>query len=613
MSFLYPAFLIGALAVAIPVVLHLLRRDVAPEVPFTAVRLLRRAPIEQTRRRRLRDLLLLAARVTALSLLAAAFARPYFASPAVESRLLLVAVDRSYSMSAPGRFERALALAREALDAAGRGDRVALIAFDDRADVVAGPGPAGDARAAIGDLRAGYGGTRYAPLVARAVELSQDAPARLVVISDLQRAGWENEEPFDVPASLGIETRDVGVPAGNVAVLAIRREPGSVIARIRNEGAQDAAGTGRVIVDGRTAASAAFRVPAATASDLTIAYRAPEQGGLMVEIDDPGGFAPDNRRYLVLDPTPRPRVLLVAADAEESGFYLTRALEAAGGEGAFDVRRRPAPSLAAMPPKDLAGYGAVVFLSSRNVDRRGRDLLDGYLRGGGGLIVAASPDVEAAWLAGLVAPSRFSAAEIPGGPGTLAATDLRHPVFRPFGPLAANLAQVRFSRAWSVRAEGWDVAARFTDGAPALLERRVGQGRLLLFTSDLDRRWNDFPLHPGFVPFAIEAVRHVTAGADARRDYAVAQPPPGIPGEPGLYSLPRDGRRISVNVDSRESATARLTSEEFKRMTPPVDRPPPSAAIRHAQQLEAQQSLWRYGVLLMLGALVAESVVGRST
>ena len=40
MSFLYPAFLLGAVAVAIPIVLHLLRRDIAPEVPFTAVRLL---------------------------------------------------------------------------------------------------------------------------------------------------------------------------------------------------------------------------------------------------------------------------------------------------------------------------------------------------------------------------------------------------------------------------------------------------------------------------------------------------------------------------------------------------------------------------------------------
>ena len=35
MSFLFPAFLAGSVAIAIPIVLHLLRRDVAPEVPFT--------------------------------------------------------------------------------------------------------------------------------------------------------------------------------------------------------------------------------------------------------------------------------------------------------------------------------------------------------------------------------------------------------------------------------------------------------------------------------------------------------------------------------------------------------------------------------------------------
>ncbi len=49
MSFLYPAFLLGGLAIAIPIVLHLLRRDVAPDVPFTAVRLLHRAPVERAR------------------------------------------------------------------------------------------------------------------------------------------------------------------------------------------------------------------------------------------------------------------------------------------------------------------------------------------------------------------------------------------------------------------------------------------------------------------------------------------------------------------------------------------------------------------------------------
>ena len=76
MSFLYPAFLIGALAIAIPIVLHFLRRDIAPEIPFSAVRLLRRSPVARSRRHRWRDLLLLAARIAALLLLAAAFARP---------------------------------------------------------------------------------------------------------------------------------------------------------------------------------------------------------------------------------------------------------------------------------------------------------------------------------------------------------------------------------------------------------------------------------------------------------------------------------------------------------------------------------------------------------
>ena len=94
MSFLYPAFLVGALAVAIPIVLHLLRRDIAPEVPFTAVRLLHKSPVERAERRRLRDFLLLAARVAALLLLAAAFARPYLRA-ATPGPVRLVAIDRS--------------------------------------------------------------------------------------------------------------------------------------------------------------------------------------------------------------------------------------------------------------------------------------------------------------------------------------------------------------------------------------------------------------------------------------------------------------------------------------------------------------------------------------
>ena len=79
MSFLTPLYLAGAALIAIPIVLHLLRRDVAPPLAFTAVSLLRKTTVDRSRRHRLRDLLLLAARICALLLLAGSFARPYLA------------------------------------------------------------------------------------------------------------------------------------------------------------------------------------------------------------------------------------------------------------------------------------------------------------------------------------------------------------------------------------------------------------------------------------------------------------------------------------------------------------------------------------------------------
>src|SRR4029453_8696932 len=78
-SFLSPLFLGAALAVAVPVVLHLFRRRTDVVVDFSSVRLLERVPIERQRRRRLREIILLILRVTALVLLALAFARPYVA------------------------------------------------------------------------------------------------------------------------------------------------------------------------------------------------------------------------------------------------------------------------------------------------------------------------------------------------------------------------------------------------------------------------------------------------------------------------------------------------------------------------------------------------------
>jgi hypothetical protein len=162
-----------------------------------------------------------------------------------------------------------------------------------------------------------------------------------------------------------------------------------------------------------------------------------------------------------------------------------------------------------------------------------------------------------------------------------------------------------------LRADGWDVIARFTNGTPALLERREGSGRIALFASDVDRRWNDFPSHPAFVPFAVETVRHVSGVRDRAQDYSVSRVPAGAEPRPGVYRVQPDGRAVAVNVDPRESTAATVRSDEFEGLLDRVATTGGAAMDQRAQQIEARQSYWQYGLLLMFGALVAESFVGR--
>jgi hypothetical protein len=141
LSFLSPLYLLGILAIAVPIALHLFRRRTDTVVEFPAVRLLSSTPVEQQRRRRLRELVLLALRVTALILLAAAFARPYLAGRmlAASTPVTVVAIDRSFSLSGPGVFDRARALAATAVTEAPASHAVALVAFDETAQTIVEP------------------------------------------------------------------------------------------------------------------------------------------------------------------------------------------------------------------------------------------------------------------------------------------------------------------------------------------------------------------------------------------------------------------------------------------------------------------------------------------
>jgi von Willebrand factor type A domain len=555
---------------------------------------------------------LLLARVAALLLLAAAFARPYVLGT-TPGRLRVVAVDRSFSMGGQGRFERALGLALDAVNAdADRGDRIAVLAFDDRAEVVAVPGSAADARAAIQTLKPGFGATRYKPVFDKALELAAGAGGRLVIVTDLQRTGWEGDPGAALPPEWELDLRDIGDATVNTGVTSIKVEADRVVASVHNSGTSAQSGRVRAALDGREVSGAPYSVEAGATVDVPILWRAPTSGALAVSIDDPAGLPADNTRYASLE-SRRTAKALVVSSGGSSGLYFFRALETSAGEDAgFDAIVVQGSRVGSLT--DVSSHAVVVLLSTRGLDRKGREALAAYVRSGGGLFVAASPDFDVSVLATIVGGQPpLSAVELRDKrPLTFAATDLRHPIFRPFGGLVANLGQIRFDRAWLVKPEGWQVMARFTDGTPALLERSEGTGRVVLFASDVDRRWNDLPLHPAFVPFAIESARYVASARHQTRDYTVGQAPAGTEPQPGVYRTGSNQQVVTVNVDAREASRARITADSFDSLVQRSVSRSEGAGEVQAQQTEGQQNYWRYGLLLMISALVAESFVGRS-
>ena len=113
MSFITPIFLVGAAAAALPVIFHFVRKMRAKKVPFGSLMFLQATPKEVVKRRRLRDVLLMALRVAMLLLLAFAFARPFIPQEQIpfiaqrENRSVVFLLDGSLSMQVAGRFDRA--------------------------------------------------------------------------------------------------------------------------------------------------------------------------------------------------------------------------------------------------------------------------------------------------------------------------------------------------------------------------------------------------------------------------------------------------------------------------------------------------------------------------
>ena len=615
LSFLSPLFLAGAAAAAVPLILHLLKREPEPRVKFAAVRLLKNAPVELTEKRHLRELLLLALRIAALVLLALAFARPFFASGAAlgSSGVTMIAIDASYSMSAPRRMERARELAKEAIARAPAGDRIGVLTFSDVADVVAKPSlDRAFAAGAVEAVTPGFGATRYRAGLNAAAQALGGARGTIVVVTDLQESGWDVGDHASVPESARIEIADVGPPPANLAVTSVRLVGDRVVASVRNTDARTRDTRVRLVLDGRPGGETPVSIGPKASTEVGFAARSAAIAE--VSIDDPDGWQADNVRYAVLDAASRPSIVAVTAngDVTRDAFYVQHALTA--GDSYQVVGATGA---------QLGGSTGTRATSSGRSDVAG-EALASYVRSGGGVLIAAGPEIDgevAADVLGSGSPLRIV---VPTGAKpslrTLAPADVRHPIFQPFGASAATLGLVKFQTVARIGGRECQTLARFTTGEPALVDCAAGDGRAIVIASDLNNRWNDFPLHPTFVAFLHEAVRYLSSARLHSTEYLVGDAPAGVPRTPGIVSLSDSAgtaaartRRVAVNVDPREADPSRISEDDFQAAVTRLKDAGASDARVQATEQEDRQHLWRYALALMIVALAFEGMVASRT
>lgn len=575
MNFLAPLFLIGGLAVAAPILFHLVRKATRERTRFSSLMFLQPSPPRLSRRHRLEHWLLLLLRCAALALLALGFARPFLrqspvADPAgAPPKRIAVLLDTSASMRRTGLWAAAGERVAEVARRAAPNDQIALLTFDQACATVVSladwnrtaPGDrAAFLQGRLATLAPSWSGTRLGNALVTAAEVLAEedgsnapGPRQIVLVSDLQAGSrLDALQAYEWPKGIEILLEPVrsGRPT-NAGLQLVAEGPDSprgaeAPVRVRVTNAAESR---------REQFKVGWTNPAAGASDgageflgtpldayvppgqsrvLAVPRTAETAGATQLTLrGDDEDF--DNTVHHIAPAQQRPTVLWIGSDAPADPklplFFLRRAW-AETPRVAVRLVASPAESL---NPADLAGASLIVVAAgvpaATSADLRAQ-------AEAGKLVVFVprqADSLAAATLGVLAGTGPVALEEIrPTGYAILSDIDFQHPLFAPFAdPRFSDFSKIRFWRHRRLDAAalpGARVVARFDTGAPAVLELTVGKGRLVVFASGWQPDDSQLAVSSKFVPLAWSLLELSGGLGNFATQHAVGEPvalPPG--------------------------------------------------------------------------------------
>ncbi len=553
MGFLNPIFLLGILAAAVPLIIHLWRRYQAKTVDFSSLMFLLAAHRQNVRRIQLKHLLILLLRVLIIILIALALARPLlknrfaFAGARTKTSVVII-LDNSYSMGYQGiqggRFEVAKGMALEVAQSLQHGDSASVILMSDIPDPLF-PKLTKDlnqVREAIRRSQIAYRATLVPPSLEMAhdiLDASNDPNKEIYLISDFNRNGWARWDrvpnqsgarifllPLDDEVTDNISIEEVQASSQLIG-LGLPIELGVAIGNHSDAPLVDATLT--LFIDEQKRRSISSQAGAGESMTLTFTHQFESPGTHTGYLELTADRLPlDNRRYFALDAYGQIRVLCVGPQT----MYLTLALNPAiQGQPSTDSPFVPATaSLKELEDLTLTEYDILILADVPAFSVRVQEQLQTFMRANKSVIYFVGDGVDTAsynafadWL-----PANVGQPITWQPPVTLSSYREDSPIFEVFKQedFAGQYAP-QFYRGLELKPTGAArIVAQLSDGAPFLIERPIDRGMALLFNvsaAQLDA--SNLLVSPHFLPLLQQVVLYTKAIQSApQRNLIVGQP-----------------------------------------------------------------------------------------
>lgn len=583
-----PMMVWGALAATIPVLIHLMLRPRTRRQVLPTLRFLLQAHQTANRTHRLKRFLLLACRIAVVLLLVGLLMRPGYrpgtaaasAGPQHPPGLPVSAVfafDNSASMGyrfqGQTRLAWAIGHARSLLEDTTRfpaGSQIALVTGPPQKipptwmEPSAAPtylnrlAPADHDVSALRLLEQSYAMLRHARHKVREIYL----------FTDMTRSSWSGPLPSPPPEMSGLFVLDVGQAESPNLSLSWPRAPASLVPTSRpseltvavtSDGIRADTHQLWIAVDGqRRGVQALAALEPGSRQDVTIQVPPLDAGPhrIAVHLDPEDAMACDDERFATVSAGAMPRVLLVGDESYSEVPGLLRAMVAPpaqpAGQHRFALDLRTPASWDSRP--QIEAFIVILADLPGVTDAQWRRL-EAFARSGGSvLVVPGSHVLEAGYTGTTPLPAPILGVEPLDPPMGLAAAELSHPYLRPFA--SGDVDSINAPRAFrrlrvGPLMQGSHVIAPFVDGQPALLERAIGSGRIVLMAFSPQREWGQFGTQAApFLVLLQTILGELGPRAEGAGSYAAGQGVALTLTQPGVTSVYQTGGPSTLTVEA---------------------------------------------------------------